>query len=135
MKLRINIAGEIVERQELLNGTQTIALEGAGGGGEWTMSGALSWNRGLVDFAGEGDLTLSRSDGSEVFATLMQASVTDAQVAGSDDDGAADHLFAAKYEVDGGSGAFEGARGDGEASGSLSGDRFRGTWLIRIEAS
>ena len=31
----------------------------------------MSWNLGLVEYAGEGDLTLTRSDGAEIFATLM----------------------------------------------------------------
>jgi hypothetical protein len=123
MELRVEMVGEIVERQELLNGTQTIALEGADAAGEWTMTGSLSWNRGLVDYVGEGDLTLTRTDGSEIFTTVTRASVTDA------DDG---QSFSAAYEIDGGSGAFDGASGEAEGTGELSGETFRGTWALRL---
>jgi hypothetical protein len=127
MELRIEIVGEIVERQELLNGTMTIALEGADASGDWTLAGVLSWNRGLVESAGEGDLTLVRRDGAEIFSTLTGATVTDAR-----DDGDADHQFRAAYEVDGGSGAFEGASGDAEGAGWMTGDAFRGAWTLRL---
>lgn len=127
MELRIEITGEIVERQELLNGTQSVTLEGADAAGEWTLVGALSWNLGLVDYAGEGDLTLSRADGAEIFGTLTMARVSER--ADADE---VDHVFRIDYEIDGGSGAFAGATGTAEADGTLGGDAFRGVWSISL---
>jgi hypothetical protein len=129
MERTIEIAGDVVERQELLNGTQTITIEGVDPAAEWTLTGSLSWNLGLVDYVGEGDLTLTRADGAELFATL-----THARVAEADADAAHDHTFDAMYEIDGGSGAFERATGDAHAVGALAGDRFRGTWTVRLAA-
>ena len=127
MELQIEIAGEIVERQELLNGTMTVALEGADASREWTLTGVLSWNRGLVEYAGEGDLTLVHRDGAEIFATLTRSAVIE-----TGDDADAGHEFRASYEIDGGSGAFEGAAGNAHARGSLSGDAFQGMWILRL---
>ena len=128
MELRIEISGEIVERQELLNGTETVTIEGTDDAGQWTLTGALSWNLGLVDYAGEGDLTLARRDGAELFGTLTRARVTETAGEGGD----ADHRFEAAYEIDGGAGAFEGASGEAQAEGSFGGDGFRGVWRVRL---
>jgi hypothetical protein len=103
-------------------------VQGASDDGAWTLVGSLSWNRGLVDYAGEGDLTLSRGD-DEVFATLTRSAVTDAEE-GED----ADHLIKLQYEIDGGAGAFADATGAGEAEGSLAGDRFAGTWVLSLDS-
>lgn len=128
MELRIEITGEVVERQELLNGTQSITIEGADAANEWTIVGAMSWNLGLVDHAGEGDLTLTRADGAEIFATLARADVVDTQEAAED----ADHTFRLLYEIDGGAGAFADAAGSASAEGLLAGDAFRGIWSLAL---
>jgi hypothetical protein len=128
MELRIDVAGEVVERQELLNGTQSVTLEGTSADGGWTATAALSWNLGLVDFAGEGDLTLVRRDGTEIFATLTAARVAEPTA----DDPDADHAFAASYDIDGGAGRFAEAAGSAEAAGTLAGDTFRATWTLRL---
>lgn len=128
MELRIEITGEVVERQELLNGTETITIEGADAAAEWTLVGALSWNLGLVDYAGEGDLTLTRADGAEIFATLVRADVAEAGDGIED----ADHTFRLTYEIDGGAGAFLDATGTASAQGTLAGDAFRGRWSARL---
>ena len=130
MELRIEITGEVVERQELLNGTQIVTLEGADAAGGWTLAAGLSWNVGLVDYAGEGDLTLTRADGAEVYATLVRADVAEAG-AGIED---ADHAFRLTYEIDGGAGAFLDATGAASAEGMLAGDTFRGVWSLRLAA-
>lgn len=130
MELRIEVNGEIVERQELLNGMQSVTLEGPSLDGEWMLSGILSWNLGLVEFAGEGDLTLARRDGAEIFATLTAARVSEPDEGSGD----ADFAFDASYEIDAGAGAFEGAAGAAEAAGVLAGDRFSGFWTLRIES-
>jgi hypothetical protein len=127
MELEIAINGDIVERQELLNGTQTITIEGASDDGAWTLVGSISWNRGLKDYAGEGDLTLTRG-GDEIFATLTNAEVRDAP-----DDATADHSLALEYDVDGGAGTFSDASGRAQATGWLAGDRFGGSWTLTLE--
>jgi hypothetical protein len=128
MKLQVHVTGDIVERQELLNGTQSITIEGASDDRAWTLVGSLSWNRGLVDYAGEGDLTLARGE-DEVFATLTRSTVTDAPE-GED----ADHLIKLQYEIDGGAGAFAETTGEAAAEGSLAGDRFAGTWVLTLDS-
>jgi len=130
MELTIEISGDVVERQELLNGTQVLSLEGASADGVWTMSGSLSWNIGLRESSGEGDLTLSHADGAEIFATLMRAEV---RVVGEREIEDADHTMRLEYEIDGGTGEFASAAGAASAEGTLSADAFRGRWLIRIE--
>jgi hypothetical protein len=129
MELRIAITGDIVERQELLNGTQTITLEGASDDAVWTLVGSVSWNRGLVEYAGEGDLALTRDDGAEVFATLATADAVDDPVEHPD----ADHQIILQYEIDGGSGAFAGALGSANGSMFTEGDRFEGTWVLTLD--
>ncbi len=128
MEITIEFAGEIVERQELLNGTETVSLEGRSDDGAWTMSGLLTWNIGLVSNTGEGDITIVRDDGAEIFATLIRADVAEA---GSGDEGdAADHTMQLAYEIDGGSGAFESAEGQITASGVLAASTFHGQWTV-----
>lgn len=127
MKIEIELAGEIVERQELLNGTETVSLAGESGDGRWTMSGLVTWNIGLVSNTGEGDITLSRDDGAEIFGTLVRGDVAEA----AEGDDAADYKMRLEYEIDGGSGAFEGATGACEAVGTLAAATFRGRWLVR----
>ncbi len=127
MNIEIDIAGDIVERQELLNGSQILTLEGASADGTWTMSGLLTWNIGLKSNTGEGDLTLVREDGDEVFATLVRGDVADA--ADGDD---ADHTFALAYDIDGGNAHFDNASGSITATGTLTGDVFRGRWSLTL---
>ena len=124
MEIEFRVEGDIVERTELLNGTVTVAIEGESADGTWTISGAVSWNRGLVDFAGEGDLTITGSSG-ELFASLTAATSDDA----SDDDG---HVVVqVRYEVDGGSGTFEGAAGTIDGKVIVEGSRFGAEWHLR----
>jgi hypothetical protein len=125
MRVEIRAEGEIVESQELLNGTRTVAFEASSEDG-WTLSGVVSWSRGLTDFVGEGDLTLVHDDGSEVYASLTRAAV----VAASGE--AADAELLCDYEVDGG------ALGFADASGIVTGriwierDRVRGEWTVAV---
>jgi hypothetical protein len=128
MELRIEFTGDVVDRQELLNGTQSVDIEGSDSSGEWSLSGSFSWNLGLIDFAGEGDLTLTRRDGAEVFGTLTRALLTDA----GEGDADAQSAFAIDYEIDGGSGAFADAAGAAHAEGVLSDTSFRGAWTMDL---
>ena len=120
MELEIEIVGDIVERQELLNGTQIITLEGASADGAWTLTAGLSWNIGLTDTATEGDITLTRTDGAELFATLTTANITETAESGE-----ADYDLSLTYEIDGGSGALEEVGGRLQLLGELAGDQFR----------
>ena len=122
MEITLHFAGDVVERQELLNGTETVTLEGASPDG-WTLSGLVSWNIGLVDYTGEGDITLLRADGAELYGTLTCGRVTES---------AGEHRFRLEYEIDDGSGVFDGASGTAEAVGSLSGEGFAGTWIVAL---
>jgi hypothetical protein len=130
MELRIEIAGDIVERQELLNGTQSITLEGVSHDGVWTLSASVSWNRGLIDYAGEGDVSLARADGAELYATLVRSDATDDPEAAPD----ADRLIVLQYEVDGGAADFAGCSGTVRAEVLTGGDEFRGTWVLTLDS-
>lgn len=130
MHLELEITGDVVERQELLNGTTILTLTGATADGVWTMTGLLSWNIGTQrdqSDAGEGDLTLTRDDGAELFATLSRADIADTG-AGMD----ADHTLHLAYEIDGGAGEFDGAAGTAAAVGALAADTFTGTWTVTV---
>lgn len=130
MEIEIVFAGEIVERQELLNGTETVSLEGESADGVWAISGLVAWNIGLVSSAGEGDITLTRDDGAEIFATLVRGEVV--ETAAAVDDDLTEHTMRLEYDVDGGSGAFDSAVGRCTASGTLTAFTFRGTWSVTL---
>jgi hypothetical protein len=127
MELAIDITGDVVEWQELLNGMQILSLGGASADGEWTLSGTLSWNIGLRESAGEGDLTLARADGAEVFATLTRAQLRAVSEREVED---ADYNFRLDYEIDGGAGEYDLAVGTATATGTLSRVAFTGRWVI-----
>lgn len=116
MELSIAVDGDVVEWQELLNGAQIVSLQGAGADGEWSLSGTFSWNIGLRESAGEGDLTLAGPDGSEIFATLTQA---DIRAVGEREVEDADYRVRLEYEIDGGEGDFRSAAGTVTAEGWL----------------
>src|SRR5512132_2837540 len=73
----IDASGDVVEWQTLLSGMQIATLEGASAHGVWTLSGSCSWNVRSGNDASEGDLTLSRDDGAELFSTLAGGTVTE----------------------------------------------------------
>ena len=125
MPIILHISGDIIERQELLNGTRTVTLEGTTADGAWLLTGVVSWNLGLVDYPGEGDLTLSRGD-DEVFATLVRAVPTAA------DDEQAEVLLDAEYAIDGAAGAFLGASGSVTAQISLTREQFQSRWVLPL---
>jgi hypothetical protein len=127
-EIRIAIAGDVVEWQELLNGAQIVTIEGASADG-WTLSGSVTWSARDADFAGEGDVTLTRADGAELFGSLVRARVSEI---GEQEVVEADHLMRLAYEIDGGSGEFEGVSGTARAEGRLSREAFAGTWAITL---
>jgi hypothetical protein len=127
MELRITISGEVVDRQELLNGTQSVTLAGVSEDGAWTLSGDIAWNRGLVDFAGEGDFTLTRENDDEIFATATRIDPER-----YDEDAAAVRLRAI-YDIDGGTGEFTDASGSATGEPTIAGDAFSGSWSLALD--
>ena len=130
VQIQIEIAGEIAERQELLNGTETVSLEGESADGRWALSALVSWNIGLVSNTGEGDITFTRDDGAELFGTLLRGTVN--EIPAGDAESAGGHAMQLEYEIDGGSGAFEAATGGCRASGTLSAATFAGSWMLLL---
>jgi len=120
----IEVDGDVVERQELLNGTQTLALEAEGGG--WTVSALVTWNRGLDVRPPEGDITLTCAQRGEIFATVTSVRAGEA----STDEGLL--VLRVGYVVEGGTGDFEGVTGDAEATLEMADDRFKGVWRLRL---
>ena len=129
--LVIDITGDVVEWQKLLNGVQTVTLEGVSADGAWTLAAACSWNVRAGSSAEEGDATMTRSDGAEVFGSLAGGAVVESAVG----DDAADYAMTLDFDVDGGSGAFDGAAGTLRASGRLTRDGFECRVVAAIEAS
>ena len=122
MEITIEASGDVAERSELLNGTESVALEGSGDG--WTVSVLASWSIGLVEYAGEGDITLARDDGA-IIAAVTQAALR------TGDDGAEE--LRVRYEIDGGEGRFADAAGSIEATIRLDGATFAGIWRVTLE--
>ena len=126
MKIELDIKGDIVERQDLLNGMEGVTLSGSTADGAWALDGALLWSRGMGDGGGEGDITLVRADGSSAYGVV--ASVTaDGPAEG---DGGAIRLRA---DIDGGSGGFEATRGRCTAEIRLSTGEFSGRWCLDLD--
>ena len=132
MELVIDISGDVVEWQDLLNGTCIATLEGASPDGQWTLLGSVSWDTRSGSRASEGDITVSRADGSELFGTLAGGEVAEM---GEDDTADTGYAMRLEYDIDGGSGAFTSAAGRAAAQGSLSRDRFHARWIITLPRS
>ena len=128
MRIEIEFTGDVVEWQELLNGSCTAAIEGASADGAWTLVGGVTWNIGLRESTGEGDLTLTASGGDELFGTLVAGDVSEIEGAVGD----ADHTMRLRYDIDGGSGRYESATGAATAEGTLSRSGFAGRWALEL---
>jgi hypothetical protein len=125
LDLTLDFAGDVVERSELLNGIETLRLEGVTPDGGWTLSMEFTWSGGVEARGPEGDITLDRDDDG-LFGSLVAAEVLDAA-----DEGAS---FRLTFEVDGGSGSLDGGQGKVTATGTLAGDTFSARCLIRVQA-
>ncbi len=132
VNLEIDIAGDVVEWQKLLNGVQAVTLEGASVDGAWTLAGSCSWNVRAGSSAEEGDVTLVRSDGAEMFGSLAGGAVAEAAAGDMD---AADYAMALEFDIDGGSGAFEGMAGTLRAAGRLTREGFECRLIVAAEPS
>ena len=132
INLTIDIAGDVVEWQKLLNGVQTVTLAGTSADGAWALTGACAWDVRAGSSAEEGDVALTRSDGAELFATLTGGTVV--ETAGIDID-AADYAMTLEFDIDGGSGPFEGVAGTLRAVGRLTRDGFACRVIVAAEPS
>jgi hypothetical protein len=121
MNMDIEAAGDVVEWQTLLSGMQIATLEGASLDGAWMLSGSCSWNARTGREAAEGDLTLSRDDGAELFATLAAGTIVELASDASD---AADYDARLEFTIDGGAGDFDAATGSMTVTGKLSREGF-----------
>ncbi len=130
MRLELDLAGDIVEQQDLLNGTRSVTLAGQSGDGAWSFEGTLSWSGGLTEYAGEGDITLTRDDGSELFGAA-----TAVRQEGATEGESAELALCADYEMDGGSGAFESGSGRGSARIRVGMGGFEGRWCLELDVS
>jgi hypothetical protein len=121
----LRFSGDVVEWDELLNGTQLVTIEGASDDGQWTLTGLLTWNIGIEEREAEGDVTLTRADGAAVFGSARSRRVTETE-------GESAFSVNAEYEVDGGEGAFEGASGRVTAGVQLDRAGFSGEWRVKL---
>lgn len=104
MEIAFDFKGEIVERQELLNGTETITIEGASADGAWSLTVCFSRNRGLIELAAEGDITLIHEGaGIELWGSLARVIEAPREQT--------DWVAETAFEVDGGAAAGAGAKG------------------------
>jgi hypothetical protein len=124
VEIELEIHGEVVERQELLDGTQSVTVEGSSIDGRYLVSLSYSWNRGLVDLVGEGDITISRSQEAEAFGSLISAAVRPGETVDWDCE--------VRFELDGGSGDWIDASGNANVVLELIGDNARGRVLLNL---
>lgn len=130
MRLELDLAGDIIEQQDLLNGTRSVTLAGQSSDGAWSFEGTLSWSSGLTEYAGEGDITLTNGDGSEIFGTATAAREETAAEGES-----SELVLRADYEIDGGSGTFESGSGLGSAKIRFGMGGFSGRWCLDLDVS
>ena len=127
MRLDIQFRGDVVERQELLNGTETVTIDGSSvdsaSGDGWTIVCSFSWNLGILEHPSEGDLTLSDGMGNELFCSLATTRVRETDLG---------HAFDLGFEIDGGAGRFADAAGEVALAGTLTGDEFASTLHAEI---
>lgn len=111
------IAGDVVEWQTLLNGMRIASIEGASVDGDWTLSLSVSWNVRSGPDVSEGDLTLTRPDGAELYATLTEGRIGELPSGAAD---AAGYGARLEFAVDGGAEELAYASGVISADGQLS---------------
>ena len=129
VKVIIAFRGDVVERQELLNGTESVTVEGASEDGMWRVVATVSWNLGLVDMSGEGDFEIA-GDGGEVYGTLVDAKAE----AGAGEE-RAEWAVHARFDVDGGAGRFESAAGTAAMRMQLRGTEAEGEAELNLEVT
>jgi hypothetical protein len=106
----------VVERTDLLNGARQAVLDGAGNG--WMLMATVAWRIGLDAGPGEGEITLARADGDELYASAVSVAAEESP------DGP--ERVTARLEIHGGVRAYDGAQGTATLEVTLAGDRFTG---------
>ena len=125
MDLAFEFDGEIVERQELLNGTQSVTVEGRSADGRWAVSLDISWNLGILDFDGEGDITIAGQNGTEAFGSLASAVATVGE--------RADWSIVAAFDIDGGTDRWEAVRGRAEVTLEITVTKATGRVAVNLK--
>ena len=130
--VRLEFEGEVSHSQEMLDGTRQMVLEGRaedGAHGSWAITVHLAWTMGSEAEIEEGDLTLSRADGSELNAGLSGGRYREGGIAGVE--GAAEG-FEAAFDIDGGEGEFASGGGTVRLRGTFSEERFSAVADVRL---
>jgi hypothetical protein len=122
------VEGDVVDRQELLNGQTTVTLDGHSSDGAWSASALISWNLGLERRDPEGDLTLSNRDGGEIYTSLTGVDELAAEATPD-----AEERLRLTFDVDGGAGPLDGAQGRVEGQIEIARDRFTMTLTLTID--
>ena len=131
--LRLEFDGEVSQKQEMLDGTRQVVLEGSADGDDhasWAITVTLAWTMGDEAEIEEGDLALSRDDGSEVYASLRAGRYRESGLPGLE--GAAEG-FEAAFNIDGGEGAFASSAGSVRLRGTFTDERFAATADVRMK--
>ena len=132
--LRLEVEGEVGESREMLDGTRQIVLVGSAEDDHresWSLTLTLAWSMGADAKIEEGDLSLSRDDGAEVYGSLRAGRYREAGGAGVQ--GAAES-FEAAFDIDGGEGEFASAGGSVRLAGTFTRERFAATADLRLRS-
>jgi hypothetical protein len=119
LRMQINFAGVIAERQSFLDGARQFTIEAEDQPSlGWRMTLAVRWPL-ESERVEEGDLTLTDPSGSELSGSLMEGSAAEI----TDEDG---NVNAARvdlqYEVSGGEGGYANATGRVRVHGTIAGE-------------
>jgi hypothetical protein len=126
--IRLRLEGVTVEEGDLLDATRMATISGqarddAGRGWRWEMS--LSWTMALRSDFSEGDVSLLREDGAQIFATLTEGEYVEDP---EEDEGS----FTAVFQIEGGEGPFETARGSVETNCRVTGEEVEGEARVEL---
>ena len=130
--LNLDFAGEVSQNHEMLDGTRQLVLEGAARDEtrrSWTLTLSLAWTMRAEAEIEESDLTLSRDDGSEVYASLSAGRYREGGLAGVE--GAAEG-FDIDFDIDSGAGEFDSVAGSVHMSGTVDEQRFTAVAEVRL---
>ena len=128
----VEFAAEVTDEQRLLSGARLVALEGEGvtSGEVWTLVLSFVQPKEAEAPFEEGDLTLSGPAG-ELFAGLIQGW---SKPEFDERSGAEQETLSLRLGIEGGEGAFAGARGTVRLLGALSGGRAELRAEVDLEA-
>ena len=130
--LRLDFEGEVSQNQEMLDGTRQLVLEGRADDDDhvsWSITVTLAWTMGDEAEIEEGDLTLSRDDGAELYAGLRAGRYRERGLVGVEGAAAG---FDAAFAIDGGEGEFASSAGRVRLRGTFTEQRFAATADVRV---